>query len=88
MLLTLPCAGIIRTGSKGVLSPGRPKCALRRPGPLASTVKVRRNAAPGNACAGHAPDGVLLYPSDPYGRPQSIRPEPSHVSGRPRPGTH
>jgi len=23
MLLTLPCAGIIRTGSKGVLSPGR-----------------------------------------------------------------
>jgi hypothetical protein len=24
VLLTLPCAGIIRTGSKGVLSPGHP----------------------------------------------------------------
>jgi hypothetical protein len=23
LLLTLPCAGIIRTGSKGVFSPGR-----------------------------------------------------------------
>ena len=49
MLLTLPCAGIIRTGSKGVLSPGRAKSTSRRPGPLALAAKVRRNAAPGNA---------------------------------------
>ena len=48
MLLTLPCAGIIRTGSKGVLSPGCRNYRLRQPGPLALDAKLRRNFARGN----------------------------------------
>ena len=70
-------------------------CSLTRPPEMrtaaARTPSVDRQGTP--KCRARQrlrgpcpPDGVLLYPSDPYGRPQSIRPEPSRDWVSPRPG--